>query len=185
MKNKIRFTRFYDFIKSANLSLNAKVILQEILSLAHGSEMCWSHNQYFSNLYKLSKSSISRSIKELINKKYIHIEYNKHNKRRIFIGPSHDDNTLDANLTRGAFIRARIKCQIYHTTNNIKKNKNSLDASKFLNQINDVKLTDTSQDSLTTRRWKHGGSRPNWKDLEEAEGTPEYGKIHEMGMGEF
>lgn len=57
-----------------NVRPNAKLLYGEITALCNERGFCWASNQYFAELYKVSKTSISLWIKELINNGYITTE---------------------------------------------------------------------------------------------------------------
>lgn len=57
-----------------DLSANAKLLYGEITSLCNEKGYCWATNEYFANLYNVSKISISRWISQLSNKGYIGIK---------------------------------------------------------------------------------------------------------------
>lgn len=73
------------------LKPNAKLLYGEITALCNEKGYCWANNSYFADLYKVSNSTISRWISELIQKGYIHskIFYKNGTKeideRRIYI----------------------------------------------------------------------------------------------------
>lgn len=54
-----------------DLTPNAKLLYAEITALSNEKGFCWASNDYFSDLYKTSKRSVSRWIKQLIDKNYI------------------------------------------------------------------------------------------------------------------
>lgn len=98
---KLRFSRFYDFVKSLNISLGAKIILQETMSLSREEGYIWADNSYFMELYNISNKSVSRYIKELSDKEYIVVSgTNQHRKihlsetRNIDILPGQFDPNL-------------------------------------------------------------------------------------------
>lgn len=53
---------------------NAKLLYGEITALCNDKGYCWASNQYFAELYKVSKTSISLWIKDLIHGGYITTE---------------------------------------------------------------------------------------------------------------
>lgn len=57
-----------------DLTPNAKLLYAEITSLCNLQGHCWATNDYFSNLYGVSKVSISKWISQLIEKGYIQSE---------------------------------------------------------------------------------------------------------------
>lgn len=56
------------------LNPNAKLLYGEITALCNEKGYCWSNNDYFSKLYNVSKTSISKWINLLVEKKYIKSE---------------------------------------------------------------------------------------------------------------
>lgn len=54
-----------------DLTPNAKLLYGEITALCNSKGYCWANNEYFANLYDVSKTSISKWISSLIEKKYV------------------------------------------------------------------------------------------------------------------
>ena len=57
-----------------DLKPNAKLLYGEITALCNKHGYCWATNKYFSELYKVSESSISKWINQLIEKNYLSSE---------------------------------------------------------------------------------------------------------------
>ena len=57
-----------------SLSASEKLLYGEISALCNDKGFCWSTNKYFSDLYGVSQSSISRWISALVSKKYLFIK---------------------------------------------------------------------------------------------------------------
>lgn len=77
--NEEREATYYALIPSnvrydKDLSANAKLLYGEITALTNKSGCCWASNNYFCELYKVSKSTISRWLKQLKDKGYINIK---------------------------------------------------------------------------------------------------------------
>ena len=64
------------------LMANAKLLYGEITALCNDKGICWAGNEYFADLYGVSKETISRWISQLNKKKYINIKmfYKKDSK---------------------------------------------------------------------------------------------------------
>jgi DnaD/phage-associated family protein len=56
------------------LTPNAKLLYGEITALCNEKGFCWAGNSYFSELYKVSKKSVSTWINQLVEKGYISTE---------------------------------------------------------------------------------------------------------------
>lgn len=72
---------------------NAKLLYGELTALSNEKGYCWASNQYFADLYGVSKKSVSNWISELRDGGYIHVEmtYKEGSKeidvRKIYINP--------------------------------------------------------------------------------------------------
>ena len=60
------------------LSPNAKLLYGEITALCNEKGYCWATNEYFAELYGVSKKSISNWVKQLCDGGYIKTELNLH-----------------------------------------------------------------------------------------------------------
>lgn len=65
---------------NGNLTSSDKLFYSEITCLTHKTGQCWASNKYFSNLYKVDNSTISKWIKKLQNEDLIDVEYIKEGK---------------------------------------------------------------------------------------------------------
>ena len=54
-----------------DLTANAKLLYGEITALCNEKGYCWASNEYFAELYKTTTRTVSRWIKQLVDKKYI------------------------------------------------------------------------------------------------------------------
>lgn len=57
-----------------NITPNAKLLYGEITALCNEKGYCWASNQYFANLYEVSKVSVSKWINELQDAGYVQCE---------------------------------------------------------------------------------------------------------------
>lgn len=64
----------------SNLTPLEKLLLINILSLCKKKGYCWATNEYFKNLFSVSKQTISKSISSLSKYGYIVLEYDKKEK---------------------------------------------------------------------------------------------------------
>ena len=67
-----------------DLSSTAKLLYAEITALANSKGYCFASNDYFVQLYKISKRQIITLIKKLEQANYIKVEYEK-NQRKIYL----------------------------------------------------------------------------------------------------
>jgi SOS-response transcriptional repressor LexA len=89
MENKNIGTENYAVIPASvryckGLNPNAKLLYGEISALSSKDGYCTSSNEYFSDLYSVSKTSISLWIKALTDNEFIRCEIEKNYKRKIF-----------------------------------------------------------------------------------------------------
>lgn len=61
-------------VRYSDIPANAKLLYGEITALCNEKGICWASNEYFANLYGVSKVSISKWVKSLIEKKFISSE---------------------------------------------------------------------------------------------------------------
>lgn len=68
------------------LTFLERLLLMDILSLCKKKGYCWATNEYFKNLFNVSKQTISKSISSLSKYGYIVLEYDrkeKNNSKRV------------------------------------------------------------------------------------------------------
>ena len=65
-----------------NLTPNAKLLYAEITALCNKEGYCWATNEYFADLYSMSKSSISRNISSLVEGQYLNISFTENRTKR-------------------------------------------------------------------------------------------------------
>lgn len=68
------------------LTFLERLLLMDILSLCKKKGYCWATNEYFKNLFSVSKQTISKSISSLSKYGYIILEYDrkeKNNSKRV------------------------------------------------------------------------------------------------------
>tara|TARA_R100000084_G_scaffold105777_1_gene63468 strand:+ start:4 stop:606 length:603 start_codon:yes stop_codon:yes gene_type:complete len=110
-------------VRYSNLKPNAKLLYGEITALSGKLGYCYATNNYFAELYKVSKNTVSRWISDLNSLGFINIEVernekNQVTKRRIGIVQKDDraiykkskdnntsiNNTSNINITKEKFI---------------------------------------------------------------------------------
>ena len=80
----------FSVLQDDKLTSLEKLILIHMISFSKNNNMyCWGTNQYFYDIYKVSRQTISKSINNLVKLGYLRSEYDKFNKknkkRRIFL----------------------------------------------------------------------------------------------------
>ena len=61
-------------VRYSNLKPNAKLLYGEITALSNQKGFCWSSNNYFAELYGVTKNTISLWINQLKDQNFIHVE---------------------------------------------------------------------------------------------------------------
>ena len=77
-------------LQNDKLTSLEKLILIHMVSFSKNNDVyCWGTNQYFCDIYKVNRQTISKSINNLAKLGYLRSEYDKFNrknqKRRIFL----------------------------------------------------------------------------------------------------
>ena len=90
MNNKNYYTIIPSSIRyDKRLKSLSKLIYGEIAALTNDKGYCWANNNYFAEIYSVSKDTISRSVKQLEKYNYIKCVYDKtkqnNEKRKIYI----------------------------------------------------------------------------------------------------
>lgn len=109
-------------VRYADIPANAKLLYAEITALCNKEGYCWASNQYFANLYKVHKVSISRLISILEKNNFIKIHIKKESKvlTKRCIGLNKNVNTpLNKNVNYN------------NTSINIKNNKDFLEKKPY------------------------------------------------------
>lgn len=90
MNNKNYYTIIPSNVRyDKRLKSLSKLIYGEISALTNDKGYCWANNNYFAEIYSVSKDTISRSVKQLEEYNYIKYVYDKtkqnNEKRKIYI----------------------------------------------------------------------------------------------------
>lgn len=144
-----------------NLTPNAKLLYGEITALCNSKGYCWAENKYFSELYGVSKTSVSKWISSLVDGGYIksvctYKEGTKEiDKRYITIVNDPIEEKLNTPLT---FVKDPIEEKLKdnitvnntsNITNNIKeKNKKEKPIKHKYGEYNNVLLSDAEFEKL-------------------------------------
>ena len=156
-----------------DITANAKLLYGEITALCNEKGYCWAENEYFAELYDVSKTSISKWINSLVKKGYIFSEiiYKKNTKEidhrclRIIIHPIEeklntpieeklkDNNTIINNTLKEINKRKQFEAPTYDEIKAYAKERNRLD------------LVDKFYNYYEASGWKdnRGGKVKNWK----------------------
>ena len=109
------------------LKANEKLMFGELTALANEKGFCYASNDYFANLYDVSKTSVSKWISNLEKNKFIRLKmiYQKGTKqikeRRIYIAPLLKKTSIPIEENFNTPIEEKLKVNIYNKINNIKK----------------------------------------------------------------
>ena len=101
---------------------NAKLLYGEITALTNEKGYCWANNQYFADLYEVSKETISRWVSELSDRGYITVEliYKEGSNQIInrYIRISHDP--IDEKVNTPIDEKVKDNTTSFNTTKNTK-----------------------------------------------------------------
>ncbi len=120
-----------------DLPPNAKLLYGEITALSNQEGYCWANNVYFAELYGVSKITISRWIKALIDKGYVtsKIKYKKGTKqiseRRIYI-----NQLMNSPINKNVNTPIQKSIEPINKNVNTPINKNVKDNSTSINNTN-------------------------------------------------
>ncbi|MAA76644.1 MAG: hypothetical protein CML73_01240 [Rhodobiaceae bacterium] len=109
------------------LKANEKLMFGELTALTNEKGFCYASNDYFANLYDVSKTSVSKWISNLEKNKFIRLKmiYQKGTKqikeRRIYIAPLLKKNSIPIEEKLNTPIEEKLKVNINNNINNIKK----------------------------------------------------------------
>jgi DNA-binding PadR family transcriptional regulator len=118
-----------------DLKANEKLMYGELTALSNDKGFCFASNEYFSNLYDVSKTSISKWISNLEKNGFIKIKmiYERGTKqikqRRIYIAPLLKKSSIPIEEKLNTPIEEKLK-DIYILTNNNNINNNNSTKSK-------------------------------------------------------
>ena len=71
----------FSVLQNDKLTSLEKLILIHMISFSRNNDIyCWGTNQYFCDIYKVSRQTISKSINNLVKLGYLRSEYDKFNK---------------------------------------------------------------------------------------------------------
>ena len=105
------------------LTFLERLLLINILSLCKKKGYCWATNEYFKNLFSVSKQTISKSISSLSKHGYIVLEYDKkeknNSKRIIMLSEVLKNQILGIKNNLNTSIQENFK---QYNKNNIKRN---------------------------------------------------------------
>lgn len=72
----------FSVLQDDKLTSLEKLILIHMVSFSKNNDVyCWETNQYFCDIYKVSRQTISKSINNLVKLGYLRSEYDKFNRK--------------------------------------------------------------------------------------------------------
>lgn len=158
-----------------DITPNAKLLYGEITALCNEKGYCWAENKYFAELYSVSKTSISKWIKDLSDKGYINTKliYKDGSKeilnRYITIVKYPIKEKLNTPLTKVKYpIKEKLKDNnTFNNTNNITVNKRKIDYQLIADMYNDTCVSFPRITTLSDSRKKAIKARLNIFSVED------------------
>ena len=151
-------------VRYSNLKPNAKLLYGEITALSNQKGFCWSSNNYFAELYGVTKNTISLWINQLKDQNFIHVEVirneNKQVIKRLMTITKIDDRSQQSNdqgiIKNGEGIT---------TSKNTTKNKLSIRKENFSIEVikENIEMERTWNTSKRMLRWKSNNEKWNKK----------------------
>lgn len=123
------------------LKANEKLMFGELTALTNEKGFCYASNDYFANLYGVSKTSVSKWISSLEKNKFIRVKmiYQKDTKqikeRRIYISTLLKKTSIPIEEKLNTPIEEKLKVNIYNNINNIKDNNSTKFEKRQYSQI--------------------------------------------------
>ena len=123
------------------LKANEKLMFGELTALTNEKGFCYASNDYFANLYGVSKTSVSKWISSLEKNKFIRVKmiYQKDTKqikeRRIYISTLLKKTSIPIEEKLNTPIEEKLKVNIYNNINNINNNNSTKFEKRQYSQI--------------------------------------------------
>jgi DNA-binding PadR family transcriptional regulator len=163
---------------STEISSSSKLLYAEITALCNKEGFCWASNSYFAELYKVSRGTISKWIKQLEQNSFIRVVY-MHNERgknidmrKIYLS-SVKKETADSEMIQADSKRKQADSkmtQIIIKDNTKKNNKGRPEdvnevVEYFVSHKADILEANKFFNYFESNGWKVGGRTPmkNWK----------------------
>ncbi len=149
-------------VRYSNLKPSAKLLYGEISALANKKGYCFSTNNYFAELYNVTRNTISLWIKDLTQHGFITVEIKYRNKqiieRRLYITKNND--SITKNEGRGITKNGEDNNTRVNNTSNINNRKIFFEESIFLvqgvsNQIKDEFFNYWSEENHSKTKMKY------------------------------
>ncbi len=130
------------------LSANAKLLYGEITALCNEKGYCWATNEYFANLYDVSKVSISNWISQLVKKNYLYSEiiYKDGSKEILHRCLKIIDYPIKENFNTP--IKENFKENNTYNNNTYNKKENIIKEKRCYGEYKRIKLTDDEYNKL-------------------------------------
>jgi hypothetical protein len=149
-------------VRYSDIKPSAKLLYGELTALTHKEGYCFATNNYFAQLYNVTKNTISLWINQLKNNKFISIEMiykgNQIIERRIYITKL--NASIIKNDDRGSTKKDEVNKTRVNNTSNINNRKIFFEESIFLvqgvsNQIKDEFFNYWSEENHSKTKMKY------------------------------
>lgn len=152
------------------LTPNAKLLYGEVTALCNEKGYCWASNSYFSELYGVSKKSISTWINQLIKKRYVRAEmiYKEGTNEILhrYLRIVHDPMEEKVNTPMEEKVKDNIT-SFNNTSNNTKEYIPYVEIIAYLNDKSNSSYKSSSKNTvkLIKARWNEGFTLDDFKKV--------------------
>lgn len=170
-----------------DITPNAKLLYGEITALCNEKGYCWANNSYFSELYGVSKKSISVWIRQLISKGYIasDIQYKEGSKEIVhrYLRIVHEPMEEKVNTPMEEKVKDN-NTLLNNTSNNTKEYIPYVEIVTYLNDATNKSYRHSTKKtkSLIKARWNEGFKLDDFKKVIDNKSSD---WLHDKKMNEY
>ncbi len=152
-----------------NLTPTARLLYGEITALCNERGYCWASNSYFSELYDVSKVTISKWVNQLVNQGYItsKIQYKEGTKEIAYRYIRIVNDPIKENVNTPIKENAKENTTSFNTTSNNTEDIPFVEIVTYLNGAagTQYKHSTKKTQSLIKARWNEGFNLEDFKNV--------------------